>query len=478
MTESWIRGGSRPPPNGSHRRGVQTVRPYRLTVTAALVTGFLSSAQPASAQPALPAPWERGASLRLLLPPRSQAHAWQSESPTPEAPASEPPGDGSSSPIGTLLLSGVPLKLGASITLRYEYTETSDLTDQFRGDASANGLRYRLRLGAEFGAQSAPLRGGIRISASQTPNPAVEFSPLGNAFRPQDIGFDQAWVTVRPFARRELLSFSFGKIPNPFWRGQVGTWRSEMVWDNDISPSGVALHVRPFDGPDFKLENVASYFQLNEIEDLRFIGKTGITSLIADQLTVTTRWVTAAVAFYDYENLNAGLSASRTPANAFLLRPGLFMTNNHINYGPGAEGFVTDAFRMVNATAQLHFPISAPSVGNPEVFLLADYIHNFEVPMDRDGIRVTAGVHMGDEQGRLQPLNLWMTYGSVDADAVLATFADSDLGAGSDYSGLQAGINYQLLRHLRAQFQFNHYDGSPLQENTVQRVFVDLLGDF
>lgn len=281
-----------------------------------------------------------------------------------------------------------------------------------------------------------------------------------------------------PLAVNNPGSFILGKMPNPIWRGCAGTWRSEMIWDNDISPPGATLQVRLFEHPHFKLSELASYYQLNEIADLRFIGKTGITSLFVNQLTAKTPWVTAALSFYDYENLNAGLSSSRTPTNALLLRPGLFMTNNKINYGPGAEGFVADAFRMLNATVQATIPFTAPGIGNPDVFLVADYIHNFKVPQDRDGLRVTAGARMGSAQGRLQPLTLWLTYGIVDADATLATFADSELGEGTGYSGFQAGVTYRVLQNLLGQIQFVHYAGAPRRENTVQRVLVDLTGNF
>lgn len=162
------------------------MRRFGLTVTMTPVVGFLLCGQLAIAQPTLPALHE---------------DAQQPESPTPAAPT-----DGSSTPPGMLEATGVPVSIEASITLRYEYTTATDLTDQLQDDVVANGLRYRLRLGSNFGAPDALITGGIRISASQTPNPAVAFSPLGESLRPQDTGFDQWFITLRPFADRGLFS--------------------------------------------------------------------------------------------------------------------------------------------------------------------------------------------------------------------------------------------------------------------------------
>jgi hypothetical protein len=413
----------------------------------------------------------------------------QAQTPPPVVVAPPPPPP---APFGSFNLGGLPVKVNGSVILRYDYSTNSDITDLLLDDVSANTFRYRIRLGADFGDPDGIVNGGIRISAAETPNPTVAFASIGDGFRPKQIGFDQWWIQVRPFADRDRLGLIFGKMPVPIWRGHIGTFRSEMIWDNDISPEGLALHVTffktPGEKPSFKLDNVAAYYQIEDIQDLRFQGLTGITGMFVDQLKAQTKWVTAALAYYDFENLNNGLSSPaygnggaspQAATNAFLLRPGTFwITNNKRNFGPGAAGFANDSFRMINATAQVHIPISAKAAGNPDVYLLADYVHNFSVDRDNDGIRGTIGVRMGDFKTNFHPLNLWFTYGWVGADATLATFADSDLGAGTGYRGLLVGGNYRFLKNLQGQILFMHFDAYPNYENTVQRLFIDILADF
>jgi hypothetical protein len=75
-------------------------------------------------------------------------------------------------------------------------------------------------------------------------------------------------------------------------------------------------------------------------------------------------------------------------------------------------------------------------------------------------------------------MNVWVTYRYVQSDATLATFADSDLGAGTDYRGFGVGANYRVFKNLMASAQYFDFMGYPLMENHVQRMFLDLVGDF
>ena len=101
----------------------------------------------------------------------------------------------------------------------------------------------------------------------------------------------------------------------------------------------------------------------------------------------------------------------------------------------------------------------------------------FEV---RTGFGVTVGTRLGDKayKSSFHPMNVWVTYRYVQNDAVLSTFADSDLGAGSGYHGVAFGTNYRIFPNLMAIVQYFDFMGYPLMENHVQRLFFDLMGDF
>jgi hypothetical protein len=84
----------------------------------------------------------------------------------------------------------------------------------------------------------------------------------------------------------------------------------------------------------------------------------------------------------------------------------------------------------------------------------------------------------GNEGGWLNPFTLWFTYRNVDADATLATFADSDLGGGTSYRGFEAGMNYRLHKHLLIQISGYSFDAFPNKDNYWRRIFFDLVANF
>ena len=453
-----------------------------------------------------------------------QQHALDEEAAKKKAPAEPAPGV-------ALSLLGVPVRILGSFTLRYDYSVNSNLTESLTNGIQANWMLTRIRFGAEFG-DTGPVTGGFRISSGETPNPTVPFVILSDAFRPAVFGVDQAWAAVRPFSDRERLQLVIGRMKNPFWRGSVGTVRTQMLWDDDVNPAGIALT-----GPIYKsksrrfpftVEDTVAYMQVNALVDNAFVGLTGTIGGAGDQLRFLSKYVDAAVTYYEWWNLNTGLSvptaqpaqgytSPQTPASAFLLSPGLQQTNSEVNYGPAggtATGLLDSTYKILNPTAQVHVPFKRPALGDPDAYVIVDYVHNFlpnhdltaqgnlmtpnattctsctpvattstgakGAPQLDNGVGVTVGTRLGDKayQRSFHPLNVWVTYRYVQSDAALSTFADSDLGAGTGYHGFAFGANYRIFKNLMASAQYFDFMGYPLMENHVQRLFLDLMGDF
>ena len=430
-----------------------------------------------------------------------------------------------------LSVAGVPVRIFGSFTLRYDYSVNSNLTDSLTNGIQANWFLTRIRFGAEFG-DTGPVTGGIRISTGESPSPTVPFVTLSNAFRPAAFGVDQAWVAVRPFSNRERLQLVIGRMKNPFWRGSVGTVRTQMVWDDDVNPAGAALTGQIYKNTTgaypFTLEDTVAYMQIQSLLDTRFVGLTGVVSGVGDQLRFLSKYVDAAVTYYEWINLNTGLSvptsqasqgyvSPQTASSAFLLLPGLQQTNTVVNYGPAggaATGFLDPTYKILNPTAEVHIPVKNSALGDPDAYLLIDYAHNFlpdhvlsaqgNLPTPNtgtcasctpvktagtqpqnatqldDAIGVTVGTRLGDRtyERYFHPMNVWVTYRYVESDATLSTFADSDLGAGTGYQGFGLGANYRVFKNLLASAQYFDFMGYPLMENHVQRMFLDLTGDF
>ena len=393
-------------------------------------------------------------------------------------------------------INGYPIRFAGSMALRYDYWHNSDLTDSLTNNWVNNGLRMRVRFGAEFGdAKSSMLVGGIRMSTGENPNPTVPFIALGDSLRASSFNLDQAWIAIRPFEDRKRLSIALGRMPNQTFRGNVGAWRSEMLFDDDVNPEGIAAKVTILelghDASAITVQNLAAYYQIQETQDQRFVGLTGITMLWQDQLLVSNKYFDLAAMYLDWENLNNGLSSpgfvpgavsTQTPADAFLLRQGLNTGNSRFAYGPQqAIGFASDHFRIFDLTGQAKLPLVSEKLGNPDIFVLGEYAHNFTTRNGRNGGgAVTVGARIGDytKASALNPLNFWFTYRHVQEDTTVAAIADSDLGAGTGFHGFETAINYRITKHLMPQISYFDYHGFPNQENHAQRIFLDMVGDF
>lgn len=392
------------------------------------------------------------------------------------------------------MTASIPIRFFANVYLREDWTRLQDKADLLLEGNQVDGLLTRLRFGMEFKDTTQTVSGGIRVSAGEAPNPASPFIRLGDGFRPVTFGLDQFYVDVRPFKNKERVHAVFGKMPQPFWRGDKGVIRAEMSFDDDISPVGATLHTLLVTKADadgkatVTLENVAGYFIVEWFRQARFSGLVGDTSLWADQLKLKVHRVTAAASYYHWQNLNSGTrapsfvpgqSASLLPGQAaFLLRGGFQATNSVYDLGSGVYMFRENEFDLVDATLQGTLPVTLPWLGKTEVVVLGQYAHNFSVDSETDGVSVSLGLVGGDAKGRLKPYSLHGTWRKVEADAALSTFADSDLGAGTDVKGFEVTGDYRVHKNLSLTASHFHFDGAPLRSTRTKRTFLAIIWDF
>ena len=405
-------------------------------------------------------------------------------SPTPSAaaPAVPPPP----------MTASIPIRFFANVYLREDVTTVQDKADLLLDGNHVDGLLTRLRFGMEFKDTSSTVSGGIRVSAGEAPNPASPFVRLGDGFRPVTFGLDQFYVDIRPFKNKERVHAVLGKMPQPFWRGDKGVIRGEMTWDDDISPVGAALsavlYKKDNDGKVVTLENVAGYFIVEWFREARFAGLVGDTSLWADQLKLRVHRINLAAAYYHWQNLNSG---ARTPSyipgqsafvlpgqSAFLFRPGFQETNAVFDLGSGVYVFRKNEYDIFEATGQGTLPVTLPFLGKSEVVVMGQYSHNFSVDSEADGIGVTLGLVGGDLKRKLKPFSLHGTWRKVKADAALGTFADSDLGGGTDVQGFEITGDYRVHKNLSLTASHFHFDGAPLRSTKIRRTFLGIIWDF
>ena len=413
------------------------------------------------------------------------------DAPTPQSSPTPAPAATPAAP--TAMTASIPIRFFANVYLRQDFTNIEDKADLLLDGNNVDGLLTRLRFGMEFKDTSSTVSGGIRVSAGEAPNPASPFVRLGDGFRPVTFGLDQFYVDLRPFENKERVHAVIGKMPQPFWRGDKGVIRNEMTWDDDISPVGVSLHAtllkkKSDDGKVISLENVAAYFIVEWFREARFNGLVGDTSLWADQLKLNVRRVTLAAAYYHWQNLNSGARApSYVPGqsafvlpgqSAFLLRPGFQVTNAVVDLGSGVYTFRENEFDLFEATGQGSLPVALPLLGKTDIVVFGHYSHNFSVNSETDGIGFGLGLVGGDPKRKLKPFSLHGTWRKVEADAALATFADSDLGGGTAVQGFEVTGDYRVHRNLSLTASYFNFDGAPLRSTKITRTFLGIIWDF
>ncbi|MCB9656052.1 MAG: putative porin [Sandaracinaceae bacterium] len=386
----------------------------------------------------------------------------------------------------------IPLRVTASVTLRYDSFILGDPLDFVGGPDYVGGFRTRVRLGAVYDPADSPVHGGVRLVVGENPNPAASFVPIGDVARTTGIGLDQYYVSVRPLRDRQRVTLTAGKMPNPFFTGwtDVG-FRSEVVFDQDIMPSGLALSARLVDREGLRLTSTSGYFVVQDIENVRFSGKTGTIALTTSQLLLELPFVAAAASYYRYSNLNAGLHAPGVVpgdgadfmpgTNAFLLRGGgLQSTNNRVNYGPNADGFIDDDWDVVHLLAQLQLDFEGrPLVGPMRFYAMLEYVRNLTTEREHTAVSATMGARLGAfRAGTMPPLDVWATYRRVQADATLAMFADADLGGGTDYHGVELGVAMYAHEQVRLLASYFDFRRAPGMVERVQRVFFDLIWSY
>jgi hypothetical protein len=137
------------------------------------------------------------------------------------------------------------LKLYGDLRFRYQYDHRDGQLDPFpvgvhqdrnEDDRSPSGSpqsrwRFRLRLGADF-KLGENWFGGVELSTAQASDSGNQ--TFENGFDDYNIFISKAYLGWNP---NDALTITAGKIPNPFYT-------TELVWDSDITPTGVAEVVR------------------------------------------------------------------------------------------------------------------------------------------------------------------------------------------------------------------------------------------
>jgi len=355
------------------------------------------------------------------------------------------------------------------IRLRHEsfYRNTAD--DRHR-------QRFRLRFGPELKIGS--LTVGIRL-ASGTGEQVSTNKSFDNLSSQTALYIDRAFVRWNNPELR-WLTLTGGRMPNPFFT----VYSSDVVWDDDFNPEGVAENFA------FKLGGTELFLNLAQIvldedsssssgglpisrpnEDQWLFGQQ-VGVKVNPTSTLQTALAVAYLNTVNAQNTNLGATVqdgnSRTTATS-CTTPTTQCTNALVN-----------DYNVVDVTALL-----ALKLGSFPVSLMGDYVTNTADTKTAGGAETkNSGYQAGLILGKASDAQTWEAayfYKQVGTDATLADVADSDFGnGGTDRKGhiMWAAYNPSKALQVKVKYFKTEREDDSATPNDINRLQADLSVKF
>ena len=363
-----------------------------------------------------------------------------------------------------------------------------------------NRERVRARLGVRV-AFSDELSATIRGASGNPDDPIVtNETPTGN-FNRKHFNLDWAYLTFTPGQtfgiRPGALSITAGKFPNPIFR--VG----EMVFDDDLSPEGLAETFQLLDKPYGNLDQVKlhalewTFAEISNQEDGWMFGgqvnpsahfgpvqlEAGIgqywwlnSDLIAQALSRNTTSFTSSGAPVANSTFN-GVLANTNLLDMVTIQPPTPPGGKKPASFTAITGYQS-GFNQTNAILAATIP---DVVAGQPLRLFADYVYNWLAATD-DAHGWQAGARLGQTRVR-GDWSFFGFYQHFGQEAAISAFTNSDFGTGgTNLEGPVVALDYQLLDPLTltARSHFTNFINRPAgtRNPTLTRLQLDALVKF
>ena len=295
------------------------------------------------------------------------------------------------------------LDLSGDFRLRYEHT-----TSHAGATARDRGV-LRGRLGATYAINDS-FSIGARITTGDPDDPNSADVTMGDFVDDLTVSLDRAYARYR----RNDLELVGGKFAMPFTR-------TELVWDGDVNPYGLAARKTLHKSPDSMISVAGMYTIVDEQISLRDSDMTGAQISLA--MHPATNWqLGIAAAYYDYSigsliNADAGDTRSN-------------------NLTPDGTAYVSD-FDLLDFVVSIDYPDFA---GELPLRIVGDYVRNFGAAVPED-----TGWSLDFLLGDLRDVGDWRFgygYAVAETDAVLAAFSQDNTTYATNYRQHTLSVDY------------------------------------
>jgi hypothetical protein len=311
----------------------------------------------------------------------------------------------------------------------------------------AEAERHRQRIRARFGV-TADVAENVRLGlqlASGGDDPISANQSLDTGFNRKSIGIDRAFFS---WAATDELTFTGGKFANPFFR----PGGHHLIYDNDLNPEGLAVRYARGDW----FANYAGLWveERGAADDSIMLGgQFGYRHSLDNGMRIT-----AGASYYDYLE-----TQGRTP----------FWDGEPVGNRVDAMGNYLNDFNIAQLFAELNL-----EAGERPLTVFADYVRNTEADVADTGFAI--GASLGEVAGP-RTWRIGYAYQDLEADAVVATFTDSDFaGGGTDGKGHVIDFGYgfrdRLVFGLR--YFLNERGADVGNEHDYNRLQADVIFNY
>lgn len=286
-------------------------------------------------------------------------------------------------------------------------------------DRSRSSVRARLRAAYKIDDHFAI---GTQIATGDPDDPNSTDVTLGSFVDDFQVSLDQAWVR---YTNGGLTAYA-GKFPQPFQR-------TDMVWDGDVSPQGVAAAYGANLGKA-RVDARGIWFVIDEASVARdsdmLGGQLAFSAPLAPDLKAGLTG-----SYYHYRLGSVG-GADAGDFRGNLVSGGRYLSDFHLLEGIGTLGWSGLSER---------WPLS----------FTADYVKNLGAAVAGDtafNLELAAG-----RTARPGDWRLAYHYSEVEVDSVLAAFSHDNIDLSTNYKLHGLGLAYVPAEHLQLDLLWYHY---------------------
>lgn len=339
-----------------------------------------------------------------------------------------------------------------------EWFDSVDITGDLRyrldtvdQEYEVSSHRHRIRARLNFvGKVSSDLNVVVGLGSGAEDDAISDNQSLGDGFSSKPIWLDLAYFDYSPFNGG---NFYAGKMENPFQ--SVGN--SELVWDSDLSPEGLAFRLEP------ELKNVTpfvrgSFFWAEERESDE--GSFVIGSEFGLNVHTKSLYIIAGGRYIDFKYLK-----------------------NHQTLGDSRNSFGNSAYGDMDGELNYVYDYNllgefvevGGDVSGVRWSLFGDYVSN-SLPKE-DNSAWLVGVSLGECKKALNICTRYI-YRDVEKDSVIGVFSDSDFAGGvTNSKGHEFNLGTALSDDVKTKVSYFNNEFGDLSLN-YQRVQIDFIAKF